>query len=299
MTMKALVTGGTGFIGANLARTLIQNKHDVALLIRKESKKWRIKDILHQITLLDSDLSDLDNLHGAINGYNPDVIFHLAVYGSYPRTEKDVDLMIKTNIVGTSNLFEIAGSTPVINAGSSSEYGIMDMAMREDNLCQPDNFYGWSKLTQTLYSQVKRAVTLRIFHAYGPWEEPTRLLPHLIKSRIAGSSVQLISSVRDFIYIEDVLVAFFRAAEKFEKLKGQVINIGSGRQTSVKQILEMLDRIDPIKLDVTWDFPAVQTEPKKWCADIHKAKAVLGWTPQYDLKRGLKETYNWWREYFG
>lgn len=299
MKMRALITGGAGFVGANLVRALIKKNHEVALLLREESKPWRIKDILNHITPLYSDLTDKENLARVIKQYRPDMIYHLAVYGAYPKNQKELRLMIETNIIGSINLSEAAGDTPIINTSSNSEYGIKNTAMKEENVCQPDNYYAWSKLSQTLYFQLRRAVILRLFHAYGPWEEPTRLIPVLIKSKIKNLPVKLINSVRDYIYIDDVTEAFIRATEKHEKLKGEIINIGTGQQTSVKQLLDILDKINPSKLNISWSYEPVQTEPKDWYAHINKAKAVLGWSPQYDLEQGISETYNWWEEYLG
>jgi nucleoside-diphosphate-sugar epimerase len=295
--MKIFITGGTGFIGANLVRDLINHHHNVGLLLRKEYKSWRLKGLSSRITPLASDLSDAEDLKRAVLAYHPDIIFHLAAYGSYPKTEADLDLMIRTNIIGTRNLFEAAGRTPVINAGSSSEYGIKPSAMREIDVCLPDNDYGWSKLSQTVFSQMKQAVTLRLFHVYGPWEEPARLIPHLIKAKIQKTPVRLINSIRDYVFVDDVIDAFRRALDRYGSLKGQVVNIGSGGQTNVRQLLGILEKIDPLKLDVTWDYVPVQTEPEIWCSDISKAREVLGWSPQHDLEKGLRKTYSWWKEY--
>jgi len=286
-------------VGANLAKALLKFQSDmnVALLVRQESNIWRIEDILSQCILFESDLSDKLQLSQIIRNFEPDVIFHLASYGAYPRTQDDINLMIKTNILGSMNLIQTAGSIPVICAGSSSEYGIKKTEMSEGTSCRPDNAYGWSKLAQTTYVQLKGAVTLRLFHVYGPWEEPTRLIPQLIKAKLQNLPLRLTDSVRDYVFVDDVVTAFMAAAEKFHSIQGQTINIGSGSQTEMRHLLEIFDTIDHSELILKWDFKPVQTEPDVWHADISKAKKVLEWTPHFTISAGLKETYKWWKEY--
>ncbi len=295
--MKVLITGGTGFVGNNFARKLISQKNQVGLLIRKKSKNWRIRDLSGKIDLLQGDLTDLSNLKKIIQKYNPEFIYHFAAYGTTPAFQKDSETMLSVNVNGILNLIEAAKGIPIINIGTSSEYGLKKEAMLESNSCNPDNFYGKTKLLQTLYCKELGIPTLRIFSAYGPWEESTRLIPVLINAKLKGEKLHLINSVRDYIYIDDVINALIKATEKYSKIKGEIINIGSGKQKSMKEILKDLNQIDSKKLKIDWDFKEIQTEPKIWVANISKAKKILNWEPTTKLREGLKKTYDWFKGY--
>ncbi len=302
--MKVLVTGGGGFIASNLVRALIKKNYDVGMLLKDsgkyEGESWRIKSLLDKVTPLHADLTDKEELAKAIKEYKPEIIYHLATYGVHMKTQNDLELMLKTNVHGSVNLAEAAdaaGGIPIINTGTTSEYGIKNAAMKETDICQPNNPYGWSKLTQTQFFQLKGAPTLRLFNVYGQWEEPTRLIPTLIKAKMKNLPVKLVNSVRDFIYVDDVTDAFIQAGEKYENIRGEIINVGTGQQTSIKEVMGMLDKINPLELVASWDYKSTQTETENWRADINKAENALGWKPKYSMEQGLKKTYDWWREY--
>lgn len=292
--VKYLITGAAGFVGANLVRGLADKNNEVYALIRK-TNPWRINDLLDsgEVKGCYADLTNLEDLKKCIQNIKPDFIFHTAVYGAYPGRQKDLKLMIQTNIIGTINLIEAAEGIPIINTGSTSEYGIKETPMKETDLCLPDNDYGWSKLSQTLYCQKKKIPTLRLFSVYGPWEDPNRLIPILTKAKINNSPLSLMNSVRDYIYTEDVVDAFIKASERYDKIKGEIINIGSGKQNSVKDMLSIIDNINTQRLKINWDFKAIQTEPKVWVADIEKANKLLDWKPGHTVEQGLKKTYEW------
>lgn len=297
--MKALVTGGTGFVGNNLARKLLSEKNKVGLLVREESKTWRIQDLLGKVDFLTGDLTNKEGLIRLIHDYKPEFIYHLGSYGTYPSFQKEIEKITSVNINGTLNLVEAAQKIPLINIGSSSEYGIKNCAMLETDKCHPDNLYGKTKLVQTLYCKEQEIPTLRIFSAYGPWQESSQLIPTLIKSKLNGNELHLIDSVRDYVYVEDIVNAILKATEKYDKIKGEIINLGSGKQYLTKDILNELDKIDSQQLKIKWDFNAVQTEPSVWVADISKAKRLLGWEPKILLEDGLRKTYNWFKENLG
>lgn len=292
--MRVLITGGTGFVGNNLARALLSKGYGVGLICRKESKNWRIQDLYDKVKRLETDLSDKKSLKKVVGKYQPDIIYHLATYGAYPGKQKDLEMMIKTNIIGTSNLIEAAKDIPIINAGTNSEYGIKNAPMKETDICMPHDDYGKTKLSQTLYCQKEEIPTLRLISVYGAWEDPNRLIPTLIKAKIKELPLNLINSVRDYTYIEDVVNAFIKAGEKYDEIKGEIINISAGEQINMKNILSVIDNINPKKLKINWNFKPIQKEPFILKMDINKAKKLLNWKPHYTLEQGLRETYNWW-----
>jgi len=294
-SMKVLITGAAGFVGNNIARFLIDRGHDVGLLIMAQN--WRTEDLDKKASILIGDMSNIEELKKIIQDFRPEMICHFAAYGAYPRTQKDFRLMIQTNLINTLNLIESAEEIPIINVGSSSEYGLKDAPMKETDSCMPDNDYGLTKLYQTLLCQKKGIPTLRLFSIYGPFEDENRLIPKLIKSKIKDLPVSLLDSVRDYVYSEDVAEAFLMAAQKYKDIKGEIINIGSGQQTTTETVVSVIDSMGAKSLKISWNFNQVQSEPKNWLGDISKAKNLLGWQPKTDINQGLKKTYDWWKKW--
>ena len=192
---RVLITGGTGFVGANLAGRLCREGHEVHLLVRSGHSPWRIKDIQSEVRLHSVDLIDRERLLAAVRTIRPEWVFHLAAHGAYP-SQNDVLSMIQTNITGTANLVEAClhtGFDTFVNAGSSSEYGFKDHAPSEEESLEPNSHYAVTKAaasnfcSYTARSKKVRIPTLRLYSVYGPLEEPSRLVPtllvHALRSR--------------------------------------------------------------------------------------------------------------------
>jgi nucleoside-diphosphate-sugar epimerase len=298
--MRILVTGGTGFVGNNLARALVESGERVGLLTRPGSRvNWRLVDLLSQVDIVEGDVTE-PNLDKIISDYLPDFIFHLAAYGAYPRFQRDTQQITNVNVIGGANIALVAkrNQIPLVNCGSSSEYGVKNKPINEDDECSPELEYGKAKLSQTQFCQRLGFPTLRLFSVYGPWEDPTRLMPALMRGKLKGERLSLVNSVREYAYIEDISHGFIRALKNSDSIKGQVINIGQGLQYSMEEVLEELDSIDKTPLDVSWNFPPAQTEPQVWVADISKAKRLLNYQPTHSLRQGLEKTYDWWKSFY-
>ncbi|MCM8758628.1 MAG: NAD(P)-dependent oxidoreductase [Candidatus Omnitrophica bacterium] len=303
---KVLVTGATGFIGANLTRMFIEIGAKVYIFTRPTSKKWRINDILKEVREYGVDLLDFDRLQQSILEIKPDIIVHTAVYGGYPFQKNEIDIILN-NIIGTVNLVNACTRVEFecfINTGSSSEYGFKTKPMVEENLPEPIDTYGISKLSSTLYCQMKAKnenlpiATLRLFSPYGYYEEKTRLIPYVINCCLTERNPRLSSPnpVRDFVFIEDVLTAYAKAIELIENIKGEVLNIGFGKQYSVKEVVNEILELTGGKVKPEWGTIAnPRKEPNYWQADISKAREKLKWQPTYDLRKGLKKTIEWFK----
>lgn len=303
---RVLVTGSTGFVGANLTRELLKQGHEVHSILRQTSNDWRIRDIIGEINAHMLDLSSVQAVQAAVQEIRPQVVFHLATYGGYPM-QQDEQKIIETNIVGTANLLAAAKKAKpecFVNAGTSSEYGIKEKAMRETDLLQPVGFYGVAKAFSTLLCSAAwltasmPTVTLRLFSPYGYFEEPTRLVPYVTQCFLKAEQPLLASpkSVRDFVFIEDVVSAFLLAS-KTENVVGEIINIAGGKQQSVGKVVELLHELCNAKIEPRWQAVKPRaSEPRKWVADITKARKVLGWKPRHGLQEGLRKTVEWHRK---
>jgi len=304
---RVLITGATGFIGANLTREFLKFGLEVYIFTRFTSNKWRLSDILKDAKEYCVDLLDRERLERIILDIKPEIILHTAVYGGYP-FQKNVSQVIQTNIMGTVNLVNACsrvGFDILVNTGSSSEYGLKDKAMRETDLLEPINNYGVSKASATLFCQAKAKserlpiVTLRLFSPYGYYEEPTRLIPSLILACLRGENPKLSSPnpVRDFIFIEDVINAYIKVTEAMEKATGEIFNIGYGKQHSIEQVVSIVTELTGNKVTTKWQsIPNPRIEPNTWVADILKAKKILNWQPRCNLKLGLEKTIEWFQE---
>lgn len=299
-----LVTGATGFIGANLVRELVSLGQKTNVIVRDRKLNWRISDISDKINIFECDITD-PKLQEIVNEIKPKYIFHLASYGNLPH-EDDIYKMIDINLKGTINLLNALKKNPFklfINTGSSAEYGVKEMEMKESDVLSPINNYGIIKSAITLYCQKEAIrnnfpiINFRLFTPYGYFEEKSRLIPDVALSALKRRPIKVSSPVhvRDFIFIEDVVDAYIHAV-KIEHLPGEIYNIGSGKQYSVEDIVKKVLSITKSKSNAQWGAVAKQTryiEPKMWIADISKAKEVLRWEPKNSIESGLKKTIDW------
>lgn len=300
---KLVITGAAGFVGANLAMYALKNRFEVHALVKKSTNLWRLNNVKNAINFHYTDLSNLGVLKKTFKKIAPNFIFHLASYGTHP-SEKDDKQTILSNIFGTYNLLEASRNINYhifVNTGSSSEYGSKKKPMKENAVLEPITFYGATKSSATLLCSMfahvykKPIITLRLFSVYGPYEEPTRLIPTAIKTALIKKTLRLTSGSEkhDFVYIDDVVKAYFLAAKK-NRLHGEIFNLGTGKQFTNQQVAQILNRILRNKLSFELDtYPARPWDTNYWVADIKKAALRLGWQPKYTLKEGLKLFCSW------
>jgi len=300
---RILVTGASGFIGACLARDLAEHGDEVHLFLRPEAKMWRLQGMKSRFKIHNVDITDADAVKSAVSRIEPETVFHLAAYGAYPH-QKDIRLSVETNVLGTMNLVNACdGVKSFVNASSSSEYGIKSKPMKESDALEPNSVYGITKAEATLYCLHKAhengvpITTFRIFAAYGYYEDRARLIPSVIVPFLGNHSPRLSSptSVRDFIFVQDIIDAFKKAA-RTPAARGEVLNLGTGKQRTVRDVAELAKKLTCSRKEVIWG--AVQKkrqEPKKWVADMSKTARILKWKPKHTLEQGLGKTVKWFR----
>lgn len=303
---RFLITGSTGFIGACLTRELVRQKKHVSVIVRDKKLNWRLRDITSSLHIYECDIAS-NYLTDIVNEINPTYVFHLAAYGALP-TEKDFDQMMLTNIKGIKNLIDASQTSNYklfINTGSSSEYGIKNKSMNETDMLEPVNDYSITKVAASLYSQKhakvtkKPIITFRLSSPYGYYEEKSRLIPWVILHALQNKPIQLslAQNVRDFIFVEDVVNAYIKATE-VKINPGEVYNIGSGKQHTIKEVVDVILKLTESNSKIEWGAMQQQErqiEPKKWVADIQKAKD-LEWRPIHSLEQGLSKTITWFKK---
>ncbi len=305
--MKAFITGISGFVGAGLARRLLGAGHEVHGIVRPTSNLWRLEGVTDSLHLHEGDLLEKESLVRALRAAHPEVVFHLGVYGAYS-TQQDKEKILQSSILSTLSLLEAAkevGVKVLVNTGSSSEYGTKDHPMREDERIDPNSYYAVGKAAQTLlcqhYGRAEKlpVLTLRLFSVYGQFEESGRLVPTVIMNALENKDIQLADPriARDFVYLDDVSDAFILAAQKPE-LAGEVFNVGSGTQTTLREFADLvINETKSTSNLVEGAYEKRSFDTFSWVADMKKSEEQLGFTPRYDLNKGLKESIVWFTQH--
>jgi nucleoside-diphosphate-sugar epimerase len=304
---RALVSGASGFVGANLARRLLRDGHDVHLLLRPGYQPWRIQGIADRVQRHEADITNADDLRRMMQAARPDYVFHLAAFGAYSH-QRDLDRMVGTNIVGTARLVDAAveaGVKAFINAGSSSEYGLRKTAAREDDRLEPNSDYAMTKGAATHYcrhaavSRDFNAITLRLYSIYGPWEEPTRLMPVLLAHALRGEWPPLTSptSARDFVYVVDAIEAMLAVAAAPSLPRGSIYNVCSGVQTTLGQVADTVRDLLAVAAEPRWStMPPRDWDTDCWVGSPDALAGAVGWRATTSLRDGLSRTVDWMRE---
>jgi UDP-N-acetylglucosamine/UDP-N-acetylgalactosamine 4-epimerase len=311
--MKILVTGGAGFIGSNLVKTLI-NRSDV--------EKVRILDdlstgYLHNIeNLLDhpkvsfikGDIRDFNTCVEACEGMT--VISHQAALGSVPRSIQDPVASNAVNVSGTLNVFNaarLAGIKRVVYASSSSVYGDNPtLPKKEENLGKPLSPYAVTKLVAEQYADVfaklygLEMIGLRYFNVFGPNQSPegayAAVIPLFMKAIVEGKSPIINgdgSQTRDFTYIDNVVDANIKALfTTSQQALNQNYNVACGSQTSLLALFESIKKEAKSSLMPIFGKPRVGDIPHS-LADISKIEQLLGYSPKVTVLEGIKQTFQW------
>jgi nucleoside-diphosphate-sugar epimerase len=303
-SQRVLITGGSGFIGACLTHRLVAAAQDVHLLLRPQAKLWRLAALEGRFTVHRADLTDAPAVRAAVAACRPAVVYHLATHGAYP-FQTDRTAILTANLLGTANLLaalEDQDYRAFVNAGSSSEYGHKDAPMREDDRLEPRSDYGVAKAASTLLCQAEAhkgrpVCTVRVFSAFGPWEEPTRLVPYVMGCCLRGEGPRVTTGCqpRDFIYVEDVIDLLLTAAST-TTVHGRILHAGTAVQRTVWEMVETILTVCGPGLRAEFGTaPARPGEPARWVASIDRTRELTGWRPRHDLRGGLERMWDWFR----
>ena len=303
-----LITGASGFIGANLVHSLISKTGNYHLLVNHNSNLWRIKTALPNVQLHRADISDNKKIKSLIKKIEPDYTFHLSSYGVYQK-QNDFNSMMMTNVIGTFNLLEslekYSESSKIINVGSFFEYGRKFKSIKKSDLLEPNNLYGISKAAQSLtanYFSLKSKLkinTLRIFGAFGRYESENRLIPDILLSILKHKKLFISSpkSKRDFIHIDDVVSCLLKTSKT--KLNNEIINVGNGVEYSVEEIIEICRRCFNEKIPIHYNLKNQREFDKTslvCSANISETAKLLNWKPKITISDGLIDSYEWFKK---
>lgn len=302
-----IVTGASGFVGANLFITLIAERKDVYGLVKHE-KGWRLNGIPDD-QIIAVDLNDSAATKNLIESIKPKTIFDCVSYGAYS-FEQDSTLIYKTNFQSLVYFIDQLSKYNIsayVHAGSSSEYGLNSAAPLEDAPCIPNSDYAVSKVAAAQYlhymGKDKKfpAINLRLYSVYGRLEDSSRLIPNIVHHGLKKKFPPFVSpnTSRDFVYVDDVCSAFILAASKIHPdLYGENFNIGSGIKTTIADLANTTKVAFKIKNEpVFGDMESRAWDLSDWYSDSTKAKNFLSWHAETSLQEGLSKTADWLKEF--
>lgn len=306
----ALVTGGAGFIGSHLSRALLRAGYEVRIVDNfSTGRRANLKEIRGDIRLSRADVRDFAAMRKAMRGVSK--VFHLAAVSSVPQSVEDPVTTFDANIGGTRNILEaarLASVDRVVFVSSASVYGSKQkVPFKESMTLRGSSPYAASKLIGEqlcdLYLRLYglETVALRLFSVYGPRQNPfsqyANVIPAFATRLLAGEIPTIYGTgkqTRDFIFVGDVARAFVAASRK-KSVLGEVINFGSGKQTSVIQLLKSIQTILGVESSPRF-LPLKPGDDPKTCADTRKAKKLLGITKLMPFNKGLAQTVRWFKE---
>jgi UDP-glucose 4-epimerase len=297
--MQFLITGGAGFIGSALANRLVRDGHAVRVI--DDLSAGDPARLLPDVNFTRGDVSDKPKLWRLL--YQVDCVYHLAARVSVPESILYPREYNATNVGGTVALLEAtrdAGVQRVVLASSGAIYGEQArQPVTEDTVPHPTSPYAVSKLASEYYINTISAlwgiesVCLRIFNAYGPGQNipPVHapVIPHFLRQALGNGSLVTYgdgSQTRDYVYIDDVVEALVAAAVA-PRINRQVINVGSGVETSVRQLIETIERVTGFEAQVI-HVHAESGGVSRLVADLTRARDLLGYQPRVDLTSGLQ-----------
>ncbi|MEM2851497.1 MAG: SDR family oxidoreductase [Candidatus Bathyarchaeia archaeon] len=309
--IRALVTGGCGFIGSHLVEALLYRNCDVIVLDDLSTGKrenLKVFERCRNLTFIRGDVRNLDLVRAAVK--DVEVIFHMAAIPSVPRSIGNPLLTHEVNVTGTLNVLKAgldAKVKRIVYASSSSVYGDVEFLPRKENMPTfPISPYGVSKLAAEQYCKAfyrvygLPTVCLRYFNVYGPrqtYGPYSGVITIFINKALKGEPPVIYGDgeqTRDFTSIVDVVKASFLAA-KNKQAVGEIFNIATGKPTTInllaRKILKLCGRNDikpkyapPRPGDVRFSY-----------ADISKAQKILGYNPSIELDEGLANLIEWFQ----
>jgi dTDP-glucose 4,6-dehydratase len=306
---KVLVTGAGGFIGSHLTERLTELGASVRAMVHYNALgTWGWLDqsaYRNDIEVIAGDVRDRDSVSDTVQG--TEYIFHLAALIAIPYSYQAPLSYVRTNVEGTLNVLQAArkiGVKRVVHTSTSEVYGTARyVPIDENHPLQGQSPYaaskiGADKLAEAFHLSFQLpVVTVRPFNTYGPRQSARAVIPTIITQCLKGKSVNLgnLHPTRDLNYVSDTVEGFLRAASVGDAV-GKTINLGSGQETSIKALAELITGLIGRSVDIQSDKQRIRppnSEVDRLLADNRLARELLGWEPPTSLEDGLKQTIEW------
>jgi NAD dependent epimerase/dehydratase len=306
-----LVTGAGGFIGSHLAEALVREGASVRAFVRYTSRGdhgWleaAEPELVRELEIFRGDLVNPEAVAAAVR--DRDVVLHLGALIPIPYSYLHPREFVTANVTGTLNVLEAARRVEVdriVHTSTSEVYGTATtIPINEEHRLHPQSPYAATKVgADQLALSYQRSfgmpvVIVRPFNTFGPRQSARAVIPTIVTQAMSRETIELgaTDTTRDFLYVDDNVAGIMRCATT-EGIEGEVINLGTGVEVSiaevVQRVLGLLERELPVALDDNRVRPP-DSEVERLVADITKAKALLGWEPAVDLDEGLRRTIDW------
>jgi NAD dependent epimerase/dehydratase len=310
---QVLVTGGEGFIGSHLAERLVQEGATVRVLAYYNPfgrHGWLHADTHPEVELLPGDVRDAARVDQAVEGC--DVVFHLAALGGIPYSYVAPESYVQVNVQGTVNVALACrryGVSRMVQTSTSETYGTARVVpIPETHPMQPQSPYSASKIAADAMAlsffhafEVPVAV-IRPFNVYGPRQSTRAVIPTILTQLHRGSTqikLGATSPTRDFTYVDDTVAGFLAVASS-PRAVGEVVNIGSGAEISVGDLVALLVDITGSSAEIVTEESRLRpgdSEVERLFCDNTRAREWLGWEPTVSLREGLARTSDWIRDH--
>lgn len=313
--MKALITGGLGFMGSNLAHKLLEKGHEItlidALIPGLGGNEFNIGDIKDKVKVIKDDIRKESVIKDVVK--DKDIIFHLAGQVDHKRSiEKPFeDVNIRVN--GTLSLLEACKKhnpdVKIVFSSTRAVYGVSKIPVNEESSTNPKGMYAITSLTAekilAMYRELYgiKSTILRFTNSYGPrhqMKEKYGIANYFIKLALAEKPITVMGTgkvLRDYIFVDDCNDAFIICAEN-SKTDGQILNIGTGKGISFLELANEIKAQTNAEIEMI-DYPkdTKLLEPGDFVANISKMKTLTGWEPKTDIKQGIKATLDFYKEF--
>jgi len=304
---KILVVGGTGFMGSHLVRRCLRDTP----LVFSLSLHGRVEQFVGdpKPNVVQADLTSKNQLQSLFSEWVFDYVFNLGGYIDHTQYFRGGRHILESHFTGLLNLLDCLDLQQLkgfVQIGSSDEYGGLPAPQQESMRERPISPYSTAKTAATHFiltlagTEGFPGVVLRPFLVYGPGQDRKRLLPQIITACLKDEAFKTSEGkqLRDFCYIEDVAEAMVRAA-LFPEAKGHIINIGSGRPVSIKEVVEIVVRMSGGGIPLWGTVPYRPGENMALYPDIQAAQTLLQWSPTTSFEEGLGRTIEYCRSILG
>ena len=313
---KTLVAGAGGFIGSHLTEALVRMGSNVKVFVRYNSRgdlgllERLPGEIKQEIEVFAGDLKDPEALRRPAKGC--ELVFHLGSLIAIPYSYINPMDFVQTNIVGTANLLNACIGNNVekmVHTSTSEVYGTaIYCPMDEKHPLQAQSPYSATKIAaDKMAESYHRSFGLpvaiaRPFNTYGPWQSARAIIPTIILQALGGDNKIMLGSVhptRDLTFVEDTVNGLIEVAKSQHSI-GEVVNIGSGQEISIEDLVQTILAIIGVEVEIHRDERRVRpekSEVERLLCDNAKAKKLLGWEPRIKLKEGLRRTIDWFQSH--
>jgi nucleoside-diphosphate-sugar epimerase len=304
-----VVTGCSGFVGANLVRHFAAVGARVIGVEGPSGIEWRTRGIAN-VEFVKVDLCNEADVKAFIRDAKPKAVLNCAAYGAYS-SQKESNRIYRVNFDGVrfmlEALRECSGFRAFVQAGTSSEYGLNCAGPLEEAPTAPDSDYAVSKVAATALVQcyaMKYGVPgwiLRLYSVYGPYEDFSRLVPQLLLKAEEKDLPPLVNPriSRDFVYVDDVSRAFEAVVGRADRLRpAQIYNVGRGARVTLGDLVEVArSTFDIAKVPAWGSMPDRHWDHTDWFSNPQKAEVELEWKANTTLVEGLRATMAWMKSH--